>query len=354
MSSSPAQNFVEYYEKCQKTGEFLFKQYFEEEFDFKSPIKYSVKYHNNIDNQLINISNSILKNLHLNPHFQIFDETNDDYLNEILFQGLYNLIKVVITNPNSDLNCLPKCILFLHLSKVNFDTDGYKNIFQAVETVKIKEIDLRYKSFVEFKPFYIKVLKNKQVQQFSMNVIQKVLGFKPVNYDFSKIKLEFFTANIPGLNAFAGIDSIYISLDEIMLFRSRLNRKLNKIDAMTFFKLNFLRMIQHEITHVILRDLADDLNVSTPDLLNKKSVSSSVEESGLMAEIEHFGGRVDWARSSFNDNFNIEYCRNYLIKIEADENETFEIQKANVEQYSNQPKIMALDFSFPSQKFMYE
>ena len=133
MSSSPAQNFVEYFEKCQKTGEFLFKQYFEEEFDFKSPIKYSVRYHNNIDNQLINISNSILKNLHLNPHFIIFNRTFDDYLNKILFQGLYSLIKVVITNPNSDPNCLPKCILFLHLSKVNFDTDGYKNIFQAVE-----------------------------------------------------------------------------------------------------------------------------------------------------------------------------------------------------------------------------
>jgi hypothetical protein len=180
------------------------------------------------------------------------------------------------------------------------------------------------------------------------------LGSKPVNYDFSKIKLEFFTANIPGLNAFAGIDSIYISLDELMSFELRLNEKLNEIDKLSFLKLNFLRMIQHEITHVILRDLADDLNVSTPDLLNKNSVSSSVEESGQMAEIEHFGGRVDWARSSFNDNFNIEYCRNYLRKIEADENEKFEIQKANVEQYSNQPKIMALDFSFPSQKFMYE
>jgi hypothetical protein len=350
MSSSPAQNFVEYYEKCQNTGKFLFKQYFEEQFDFKSPIKYSVKYHNNIDNQLINISNSILKNLHLNPHFQIFEGKYDHYLNKKLFQSLYSLIKVVITDLNSDPNCLPKCILFLHLSKANFDTDEYKNIFQAVETVEIKEIDIRY----EFKPFYIKVLKNKQVQQFSMNVIQKVLGSKPITYDFSKIKLEFFTANIPGLNAFAGIDSIYISLDELMSFRSRLNRKLNDIDIITFFKLNFLRMIQHEITYVILRDLADDLNVSTPDLLNKSGVSSSVEESGLMAEIEHFGGRVDWARSSFNDNFNIEYCRNYLRKIEADENEKFDIQIANVEQYSNQPKIMALDFSFPSQKFMYE
>ena len=352
MSSFPAQNFVEYYEKCQQTGKFLFKQYFDEEFDFKSPIKYSVKYHNNIDNQLINISNSILKNLHLNPHFQIFDGASA--LNELLFQGLYSLIKVAITNPNSDLNCLPKCILFLHLSKANFDSDGYMNIFQAVETVEIKEIDISYESLVEFKPLYIKVLKNKQVQQFSMNVIQKVLGSKPVNYDFSKIKLEFFTAKIPGLNAFAGIDAIYISFDELMSFRSRLNRKLNKIDVLTFLKLNFLRLIQHEITHVILRDLAGDLNVSTPDLLNKNSVSSSVEGSGLMAEIEHFGGRVDWARSSFNDNFNIEYCRNYLRKIEADENEKFDIQKANVEQYSNQPKIMALDFSFPSQKFMYE
>ena len=96
------------------------------------------------------------------------------------------------------------------------------------------------------------------------------------------------------------------------------------------------------------------MNVSTPDLLNKSSVSSSVEESGLMAEIEHFGGRVDWARSIFNENFNIEYCRNYLRKIEADEYVKFEIEKANVEQYSNQPKIMALDFSLSLKQCIYE
>ena len=131
--------------------------------------------------------------------------------NELLFKGLYNLIKVVITNPNLDPNCLPKCILFLHLSKTNFDTNVFMNIFQAVETLQVKEIDLRYESKVEFKPFYVKVMKNKQVQQFSMNVIQKVFGSKPINYDFSKIKLEFFTANIPWLNGFAEIDSIYIS-----------------------------------------------------------------------------------------------------------------------------------------------
>ena len=136
--------------------------------------------------------------------------------NELLFKGLYNLIKVVITNPNLDPNCLPKCILFLHLSKTNFDTNVFMNIFQAVETLQVKEIDLRYESKVEFKPFYVKVMKNKQVQQFSMNVIQKVFGSKPIiNYDLSKIKLEFFRANISGLNAFAGIDSIYVSMSEL-------------------------------------------------------------------------------------------------------------------------------------------
>ena len=351
MSSSPAQNFVKYYEKCEQTGEFLFTQYFEEEFDFKSPIKYSVKYHNNIDTQLLNISNSILKNLHLNPRLLREDTISS---NELLFKGLYNLIKVVITNPNLDPNCLPKCILFLHLSKTNFDTNVFMNIFQAVETLQVKEIDLRYESKVEFKPFYVKVMKNKQVQQFSMNVIQKVFGSKPINYDFSKIKLDFFRANIPGLNAFAGIDSIYVSLSELQFFQLSLNDKLNDIDILIFLKLNFLRIIQREITHVILRDFANDLNISTPDLLNKSGISSCVEESGLMAEIEHFGGRVDWTRSSFNDNFNIEYCRNYLRKMEADEHVKFEIEKAHVELCSYEPKIMAFDFSRPLKKFNYE
>jgi hypothetical protein len=35
------------------------------------------------------------------------------------------------------------------------------NIFQAVETLQVKVIDIRYESKDEFKPFFVKVLKKK-------------------------------------------------------------------------------------------------------------------------------------------------------------------------------------------------
>ena len=38
---------------------------------------------------------------------------------------------------------------------------------------------------------------------------------------------------------------------------------LYKESKMTILKLDFIRLIQHELTHVILRELADDVNIST-------------------------------------------------------------------------------------------
>ena len=62
---------------------------------------------------------------------------------------------------------------------------------------------------------------------------------------------------------------------------------------MIFFKFNFLRIVQHEITHIILRGLANYkylyicsrpvpkyINISTPEILNKNKVILNINEFG--------------------------------------------------------------------------
>ena len=71
--------------------------------------------------------------------------------------------------------------------------------------------------------------------------------------------------------------------------------------------MNCLRLVQHEITNVVLRDLADDVNISTPDIFIKNNaLKADIEESGLFAEIEHFGGRINWIKSSESNNLDMD------------------------------------------------
>ena len=65
----------------------------------------------------------------------------------------------------------------------------------------------------------------------------------PINYDFSKIKFNFFDASFPGLNGFAGVDCIYISLNELLTFHNNLNYGLNSKYQLTIIELNFIRIV---------------------------------------------------------------------------------------------------------------
>ena len=135
---------------------------------------------------------------------------------------------------------------------------------------------------------------NNRVKQNSSDVIKNISGYAATNYDFSTIKLYFFKVPIPSLNGLAGIDSIYVSWTQLVSFNDCLNSNLDSNSKLNLFKLNCVRLVQHGIAHVVLRDLANDINISTPDIIKKNNSYNKVdlEESGLLAEIEHFGGRT--------------------------------------------------------------
>jgi hypothetical protein len=125
--ATPAISFLSFYERSKKMkGSICLSEYFRETFTNQSPIKYCVKYHNNAEEQLRNISNCILKNLHSNSHFK---SLADKCYPIDLFEKFYNLIKDVINKRNIDENSLPKLLLFLHMSKGNFKTPQFIQIF---------------------------------------------------------------------------------------------------------------------------------------------------------------------------------------------------------------------------------
>ena len=79
-------------------------------------------------------------------------------------------------------------------------------------------------------------------------------------------------------------------------------------DKRTIFKLNFIRLIVHELTHVVLRYVMGDLNSSTPTILYVQKQedchkSTGLRESGYIAEELLLGQRIDFIKTSNLDNF---------------------------------------------------
>ena len=51
---------------------------------------------------------------------------------------------------------------------------------------------------------------------------------------------------------------------------------LHKHSKIIILKLDLIRLIQHELTHLLLRELADDVNASTPHNVNNILVDVSI------------------------------------------------------------------------------
>jgi hypothetical protein len=77
-------------------------------------------------------------------------------------------------------------------------------------------------------------------------------------------------------------------------------------------KLNFARILLHELTHILLRQTLGDVNAYTP-----QAIGESVTECGLLAELDLFGERIDWQKTTSeiknkNRMLNLEYCEKFF------------------------------------------
>ena len=76
-------------------------------------------------------------------------------------------------------------------------------------------------------------------------------------------------------------------------------------------RLDFIRLIVHEAAHMLVRMDAEDLNESTPTLLKNSFAYGiyDVEESGIMAELELFGAKIDFLRTVQSNHFDLDYMK---------------------------------------------
>ena len=251
-------------------------------------------------------------------------------------------------------NTLPKLIFLLHLSKADLPTQAFEKCFVTLDSIEL--VNSRFDKISEYaselQQLYSKLIHSKNLRKFSLQTIRKINGSTSNidDMDISKIKLIFFKDQIFDLNGFAGTDSIYVSVNGLVKLHNQINDKLDKKSKMIIMKLNFVRLIQHEMTHIFLRGLVDDMNISTPDIFNNNNKSNAIQESGILSEIERFGGRIDWILSSFY--LNMKICDDYLQKIETDQDDNFDLDAANV--HLDTSPVCCMAFDMCQSRVLYE
>ena len=109
------------------------------------------------------------------------------------------------------------------------------------------------------------------------------------------------------------------------------------------------------MTHVILRNSLNDMNDSTPEVIQLTAANNNeiFEEAGIISENKMFGGRINWIDSVKQDNFNIEYFNNVLKKLEQNISVTFDYNESQIVKYTHQPGLMSMDES-PLPDIVYE
>jgi hypothetical protein len=99
----------------------------------------------------------------------------------------------------------------------------------------------------------------------------------------------FFNAD-EDLNGYSGKSSIYVNYRALDIFFMELLDKLSLEEKLNIFKLNFFRLVVHELTHFALRYVEGNLNSSTPVVLSRAKskyfhIESGLRESGFISEL---------------------------------------------------------------------
>lgn len=314
---------------------FKFKKFFHEFYQNESTAtKNELNYSNAID-FIKQARNVIFKNLSINQSFLKADGFRFDIIK--------NFYQVMVNSKNNiDQDSRAVILLLLHLSKCNlFDNTAWSLIFESIDSIIITEsMDINF--VPQLKSLYDSLVESVNFKKILSELIKDLTNQELV-YNLQETKLTFFTCNLKGLNGFAGYNEIYVNLNELISLY--LNLSEEKISVM---KLDFTRLIIHEMAHVALRSTTKDFNISTCAL-----IESSNNSVGIIAEKMLFKVRINWRESANICDLN--YCNDFLENLLNNKSSSlnFETNKANVKLNEFIPLLSAVDYNLSQLPYFY-
>ena len=335
-----SQKFITYFKENSKELKFEFKNFKFETLDQLTPYKMEISFSTDLSHFSNQLRDCIVSNLGLNPYFYQKNVFKTDHVKK--------LVELLEDCENVKLNKsqIARLSVLVHLSKSICDTsDEWGSFFYGISTLTIADEKYFYlKSQLE--EFYHQITSSKIINKRVIQVAELVTGLQANNLICKNVELCFFNSSIVGMNGFAGFDCIYVSLDEIRAFITRLESRLNQESIYRVVKLNFTRLVVHEICHVFVRRSLNNFNASSPKVSNLEGNqrNDQIFEAGVLSEKKFFEERISWLKSVFNSAFNLNYCFSFLEKILADEDLKFDFKISGCVLNTNKIKLMAIDF----------
>ncbi len=316
------------------------EDFFKSYFSTTTPIKMKMKYRDNIQDSIKHARNCIITNLYLNKFFQkkAYALTYIEPICTLL------LDTKEIANDNQQ----AQIIFLLHLSKAELDRTKFvyfENFFRKINTIQLTTSDFQFKD--ECNTLFNSLKNNKIIKKIIRKVVKDISG-KETTLDLDLFQVAYFDSHIDGLNGFAGLDKIYISRTEQQNLHL-LSENYSENEKLLISKLNFTRLVLHEITHIILRKSLNDFNISSPKLFEATNHTYSTKtsiEAGIFAENELFNARINWKKSATSSKLNIAYCSSFMDNLMKDQEDNFNIELAAVELIHSQATIMAVDYDY--------
>lgn len=269
---------------------------------------------------------AILRNLCINPSIEKFQNFYNDCLKD-----LFNFMKEEACNENLFI----QSVFLTHNSKILLNDQIFlTKIFEKFSSLKKSILINDYEIFTELQSIFSCVFKNSIIVEKITSLIDELVVKNEV-FDLKNLKLKFVDSDFKRLNGFAGIFTIYVNTNPIIkILTSKKYYHYTKEQKFIVIKLDFIATIVHETAHIVLRQRLNDLNKSSPFLVNQKHSDDKIlknsSECGIDCEKRIFGVAVDWPKSLRSNILNYEYCREYLHSIYEIQNKEFDLTRTNV------------------------
>ncbi|RNA21175.1 hypothetical protein BpHYR1_011252 [Brachionus plicatilis] len=265
---------------------------------------------------------SIIRNLCLHP--SIIQSPKFDH---VLLRDFFYFIQ----DDSFSESKLAQCFYLLHGSKSDYSSvdlgtakQEFQQYFMCFSTIDVNVNISKYHFLTDLMTLFNKIIKATIIKDKVNLLIQEVVE-KSDEFNYDKVELIFFNSNFEDLDGFSGRNAIYVNLNRLIKLNNFLISDTKKNITM---KLNFLALIIHELSHIVLRFKLKDFNLSSPELvrIGDKDIKKNVNECGFNAEIKFFKHVIDWFGSA--SVINNEYCENYLSNIFNDNFVELDIEKA--------------------------
>ncbi|CAF0959256.1 unnamed protein product [Rotaria magnacalcarata] len=212
-----------------------------------------------------------------------------------------NMLEVLTISPDGVVSSTQrsKMMCLLAMIKSDFDEDALLSAIIRTNSTVLIDIESAPTTLLTWKKFIESVICHNEVNTLVDDLISSATG-KSIHATSEKISVKLVHSTIKNLRGFTGINTICINIsyinDRHQAFK--IGSSLSDDDKNVIFKMTLFCVGLHEYSHARLRQVENNPNTSSPNLLlNKSTIVETYggkPEFGRLTEHKLFGAQLDF------------------------------------------------------------